>query len=70
MTWEQDRCTEALAVEKLCGKAAAALPVDDESDLESVYAALEWWRLRLRQDQQVPEWAGVAEPISQSREIL
>lgn len=26
---------------------------------EDVFAALEWRRLRLRQDQQVPEWAGV-----------
>lgn len=38
----------------------AALPVEtDDSrppDLDDVFAALEWRRLRLRQDQQVPEW--------------
>lgn len=33
-----------------------ALPVADPADLAEVYAALEWRRLRLRQDQQVPEW--------------
>jgi len=37
---------------------AAALPVADPADPEQVFAAVEWRRLRLRQDQQVPEWHG------------
>jgi len=36
----------------------AALPVSSGASTEDVFAALEWRRLRLRQDQQVQEWAG------------
>jgi hypothetical protein len=38
---------------------AAALPVGAGALIEDVFAALEWRRLRLRQDQQVQEWAGI-----------
>jgi len=34
----------------------AALPVADTAASEEVFAALEWRRLRLRQDQQLAEW--------------
>lgn len=44
-------------------EAAAALPLDEEPDVENIFAALEWRRLRLRQDQQVPEWSGVGVPL-------
>src|SRR3954453_13162715 len=37
---------------------AAALPIGRGASTEDVFAALEWRRLRLRQDQQVQEWAG------------
>ncbi len=37
-------------------EAAAALPVGEATGAEAVYDALDWRRLRLRQDQQVPEW--------------
>jgi hypothetical protein len=37
----------------------AALPVGTGASAEDVFAALEWRRLRLRQDQQVQEWPGV-----------
>lgn len=37
---------------------AASLPVLGTADLPAVYAALDWRRLRLLQDQRVPEWAG------------
>jgi SAM-dependent methyltransferase len=40
-------------------EAAAALPVGTGALTEDVFAALEWRRLRLRQDQQVQEWVGV-----------
>jgi HNH endonuclease len=43
----------------------AALPVGAGASTEDVFAALEWRRLRLRQDQQVQEWAG-ARPASDS----
>jgi protein-L-isoaspartate O-methyltransferase len=38
---------------------AAALPLTGGTSPEEVFSALEWRRLRLRQDQQVQEWAGV-----------
>jgi hypothetical protein len=38
-------------------EAIAALPVRDPSDVEQVFAALEWRRLRLQQDQQLAEWS-------------
>jgi hypothetical protein len=36
----------------------AALPVGSVASTDDVFAALEWRRLRLRQDQQVQGWAG------------
>jgi len=41
----------------------AALPVDGDAPSGEVFGALEWRRLRLRQDQQVAEWAGVRSPL-------
>ncbi len=37
-------------------EAAAALPLNDTVDATAVYDALDWRRLRLWQDQQVPQW--------------
>jgi hypothetical protein len=37
----------------------AALPVTTGATTDDVFAGVEWRRLRLRQDQQVQEWAGV-----------
>jgi hypothetical protein len=39
-------------------EAAAALPLHGGSNLEDIFDGMEWRRLRLRQDQQVQEWAG------------
>ncbi len=43
-----------------CGRflreVAAALPLAEDGGPQAVYAALDWRRLRLRQDQQVAEW--------------
>ena len=51
-----------LADEALRGRfereASAALPIGANASVDDVFAALEWRRLRLRQDQQVPEWNG------------
>lgn len=54
MAWRSD---EALAV-RFARECAAALPVQSGATSEDVFAALEWRRLRLRQDQQVEEWPG------------
>lgn len=37
-------------------EAAAALPLADGADATAIYDALDWRRLRLWQDQQVPQW--------------
>ena len=37
----------------------AALPVATGATTDDVFAGVEWRRLRLRQDQQLQEWAGV-----------
>lgn len=54
--WEAAWCRHPMFADRFAAEARAALPVDDPTDLEAVHAALEWRRLRLRQDQQVPEW--------------
>ena len=48
---------EALQV-RFQQEVVAALPVQDPSNLDDVFDGLAWRRLRLRQDQQVPEWVG------------
>ena len=52
--WEAD---DALS-QQFRREAAAALPLHGGGDLDDIFAGLEWRRLRLRQDQQVQEWAG------------
>jgi SAM-dependent methyltransferase len=52
--WLQD---QALQI-RFQRETAAALPISQGASIEDVFAALEWRRLRLRQDQQVPEWSG------------
>ncbi|PXA98365.1 methyltransferase type 11 [Nostoc sp. 3335mG] len=39
-------------------EADAALPIEPGASLDDIFTALDWRRLRLRQDQQVPEWNG------------
>ncbi|MER2216838.1 hypothetical protein [Methylobacterium brachiatum] len=39
-----------------------ALSIGADASLESAFAGLEWRRLRVSQDQQAPEWAGVRAP--------
>ena len=53
--WEAD---PALA-DRFWREADAALSIQGGRDLDDVLAGLEWRRLRLRQDHQVEEWAGV-----------
>ncbi len=54
--WESDRALSA----RFWREADAAFPLQGERDLDDVFAGLEWRRLRLRQDQQVQEWAGAS----------
>ena len=54
--WQQAWLEDAALGPRFAREVAAALPVDAAPGLDDVYAALEWRRLRLRQDQQVPEW--------------
>ena len=56
--WEAAWRTDLALDGRFAREAAAALPVPPGALLDDVFAALEWRRLRLRQDQQVEEWAG------------
>jgi hypothetical protein len=54
--WQSDDALKG----RFAREVAAALLVGPAPDLEDVFAGLEWRRLRLRQDQQVEEWTGMA----------
>jgi hypothetical protein len=54
--WEAAYLSDGALAVRFLREAAAALPLGDDTDAASVYAAMDWRRLRLRQDQQVPEW--------------
>jgi protein-L-isoaspartate O-methyltransferase len=56
LAWDSD---PALA-RRFAAEARAALPIDEEVNGATVFAGLEWRRLRVQQDQGAPEWAGVA----------
>lgn len=59
--WQRAWLDDGALGPRFLREAAAALPIDDVPDLDGIWSALEWRRLRLRQDQQVPEWGGVTE---------
>jgi hypothetical protein len=54
--WQQAWLDDAALGPRFAREVAAALPTERDPGLDDIYAALEWRRLRLRQDQQVPEW--------------
>jgi len=54
--WQTAWLDDASLGPRFLREAATALPVEIDPSLEDIYTALEWRRLRLRQDQQVPEW--------------
>ena len=56
--WRQAWETDDALAERFWREVDAALPVQGGRDFDDVFAGLEWRRLRLRQDQQVQEWAG------------
>ena len=60
--WQSAYLSEDPALRmRFAQEAQATLPIQKsvEPDLEDVFAALDFRRLRLRQDTQVPEWSGV-----------
>ena len=61
--WERawHRAPQPTLAERFQREAAATLPglrEDEAADLDSVFSALDLRRIRLRQDQQIPEWHG------------
>lgn len=59
--WGQAWTPDPALADRFWREVDAALPVHGARELEDVLAGVEWRRLRLRQDQQVQEWAGVGE---------
>lgn len=57
--WQRSWCADAAMSQRFEREVQAALPVGTAPSLDEVFTGLEWRRLRLRQDQQVSEWAGV-----------
>lgn len=63
--WETAYMSDEALGLRFTREAAASLPLGGEGGLPEVYSALDWRRLRLLRDQQVPEWsAGVTGPPS------
>ncbi len=60
--WRQGWESDPALSDRFWREAAAALPMGGGGELDDVFAGLEWRRLRLHQDQQIPEWAGSARP--------
>jgi hypothetical protein len=54
--WQNAWLDEASLGPRFLREAAAALTVKSDPSPDDIYTALEWRRLRLQQDQQVPEW--------------
>ncbi len=54
--WETAWLADEMLGPRFRQECAAALPVGTEADMDEIFDGLAWRRLRLRQDQQVPEW--------------
>lgn len=54
--WQTAWLLEPALEQRFNREVTAALPVQDPSNLADVFDGLAWRRLRLRQDQQIPEW--------------
>jgi hypothetical protein len=68
--WEEAWCADPALRERFEREGAAALPVQAGASVDEVFAALEWRRLRLRQDQQVQEWGGARAGIVPAATLL
>lgn len=61
--WERSWRTEPATRARFEREASAALPIEGTASSSDIFIALEWRRLRLRQDQQVAEWGGVRQLV-------
>lgn len=63
VAWWQDAYLSDPALNaRFMREASAALPLLTNEGPSEVFSALDWRRLRLLQDQQVPEWRGIEQP--------
>jgi hypothetical protein len=62
--WDEAWRPDAALGSRFSREVGAALPVDGGAPSDEVFGALEWRRLRLRQDQQVAEWAGTSRSLA------
>jgi SAM-dependent methyltransferase len=60
--WDQSWCQDPALHTRFAREAEAALPIVKADSSEAVFEGLSWRRLRLQQDQRLPEWAG-ASPV-------
>ena len=56
--WSESWNADPALANRFASETKAALPIDGASDLEAVFAGMEWRRLRIQQDQAPPLWAG------------
>jgi hypothetical protein len=56
--WEDAWLSDPALTQRFEREAVAALPLSGAATPDEVFTALQWRRLRLRQDTQVKEWAG------------
>jgi len=54
--WERAYLSDAALGERFNREVSAALPTAGNTDLSEIFVAFDWRRLRLLQNQQVPEW--------------
>lgn len=54
--WQAAYLADEALASRFEREVSASLPVNTLDDLDEVYSALDWRRLRLLQDQQVPQW--------------
>lgn len=57
--WRQAWAADDALFDRFWGEIDAALPLQGGRSFDDVLNGLEWRRLRLRQDQQAQEWAGL-----------
>lgn len=60
---------DAALAARFVAQARAARPLAESLTPEAIFAGLEWRRLRVRQDQQAPEWAGLDNRARLSRAL-
>ena len=57
--WREAWISDPALKQRFETEAKAALPLEGPVTSEKIFAGMEWRRLRIQQDQQAPEWAGV-----------